>query len=357
MTLSNRIGWVLLLPALGALLGACNYTTPAASQAASATTLTDVASNTSSTTPEEKAELAKLAKTPRKLSKKVFIPEGPEGLPFIDINPLMQQALYEQVNYLRRPDAKRADMRGLNRLEMIEAVERLRGKSSMAPEELAANFDFYRVNTDLKEDQVRVTGYYTPAVKASHTRSSKYQYPLYRKPDGNMPSPNAIWEGALDGQGLEIAWLASRRAVEDAQLQGSVLVEFPDGKREYLGYGGAVKGSGGAYVFFTKVDNTVLGAGTFPLTAGYSIAVDTRYIPIGATILAELPDLDPAGRLKGYTYRILFAQDKGGAIKTTKRIDLYCGIGKPALKEAHKINGHGRMWLMMPRHAGATAMQ
>ncbi|MCB9333361.1 MAG: hypothetical protein H6574_20045 [Lewinellaceae bacterium] len=96
-------------------------------------------------------------------------------------------------------------------------------------------------------------------------------------------------------------------------------------------------------------DEDVIGAGYFPLTAGYSVAVDPRYIPIGATLLAELPDMDAAGNLKGYTYRILFAQDRGGAILTTKRLDLYCGVGKQGLNEARKINGLGRLWVLLPK--------
>ncbi len=110
-----------------------------------------------------------------------------------------------------------------------------------------------------------------------------------------------------------------------------------------------MKGAGGTYVFFTKVDETVLGSGFFPLTAGYSVAVDPRFIPIGSTIFAELPDLDVTGKLIGYTYRILFAQDRGGAIKTTKRIDLYCGVGQKGLQEARRINSYGRLWVMLPK--------
>jgi membrane-bound lytic murein transglycosylase A len=77
--------------------------------------------------------------------------------------------------------------------------------------------------------------------------------------------------------------------------------------------------------------------------------VDLRYIPLGATLLAELPDLDAAGNLKGYTYRILFAQDRGGAILNTKRMDLYCGVGQKGLQEARKINGLGRLWVLLPK--------
>ena len=146
-----------------------------------------------------------------------------------------------------------------------------------------------------------------------------------------------------------MAWVKSRKEVENAQLQGSCLVEYPDGSRVHLGFGGSTKGAGGKYVFFTQVSDQVLGCGSFPLTAGYSVAVDPRYIPIGSTLLAELPDLDAAGNLKGYTYRILFAQDRGGAIKTTKRMDLYCGIGQNGLQEARRINSFGRLWLLLPK--------
>ena len=171
---------------------------------------------------------------------------------------------------------------------------------------------------------------------------------MLRRPE-KVPSPAAIEAGALEGQDLELAWVSSKKELANAQLQGNCLIEFTDGKRQHLGFGGSVRGDGGTYVFFTKVDEQVLGCGFFPLTAGYSVAVDPRYIPIGSTILAELPDMDAAGRLKGYKYRIIFAQDRGGAIQTTKRMDLYCGIGQKGLQEARKINGYGRMWVMMPK--------
>jgi membrane-bound lytic murein transglycosylase A len=137
--------------------------------------------------------------------------------------------------------------------------------------------------------------------------------------------------------------------VKNAQLQGSCMVEFQDGEQQFLGYGGSVPMNGSKYVYFKKVDNQVIGAGSFPMTAGYSLAVDPRCVPIGSCLLAELPDLDKAGRLKGYTYRVVLAQDRGGAIKTTKRVDLYSGIGEEGLAEAQKVNRYGRLWVMLPK--------
>lgn len=288
------------------------------------------------------------AASKRRLASSVLIHTRPDTMPFVSFDPQMMQAMYEQVKYLYRKDVPKIGASGITKAEMLNTVEQLQDAQLLDPRALFENFDFYRINTDLKSDRVRLTGYYTPLIKAARQRGGAYQYPMLRRPD-RVPSPAAIEAGALEGQDLEIAWLSSKKELANAQLQGNCLIEFPDGKRQHVGFGGSVRGEGGTYVFFTEVDEKVLGCGFFPLTAGYSVAVDPRYIPIGATILAELPDLDPAGKLKGYKYRIIFAQDRGGAIQTTKRMDLYCGIGQKGLQEARKINGFGRMWIIMPK--------
>jgi 3D (Asp-Asp-Asp) domain-containing protein len=295
------------------------------------------------------AERAKTKNSKRKLSSNVLIPAHPETLPYLSFEPGMQQALFEQYNFLSRKDVPARGASGITKSDMLKTVSTLQSMQMLDPAVLFSTFDFFRVNTELKNDQVRMTGYYTPLVKASRKRTGEYKYPILRRPDSNTPSPADIEAGALDNSGLALAWMSSRKEVRNAQLQGSCLLEFPDGKREHFGFGGSVKGKGGAYVFFVPVDNKVLGAGYFPLTAGYSVAVDLRYIPLGATLLAELPDLDARGKLKGYTYRIIFAQDRGGAILTTKRMDLYCGIGQPALKAARRINRFGRLWVLLPK--------
>jgi len=287
---------------------------------------------------------------PRNVSSKVLVKSIPDTTPYLTFEPALLQAMYEQANYLRRRDVKDICASGIQKAEMQRTLELLQGLNLLDPSVLLTTFDFYKVKTDLRNDRVRMTGYYTPVVFASRVQTPEYSVPMLRAPESGIPNPAAIEAGALDGQGLEVAWLRSRKELRNAQLQGNCLVEFPDGKRTYFGFGQSVRGTGGAYVFFKEVkDNLVRGAGTFPLTPNYSIAVDLKYIPLGATLLAELPDLDPAGHLKGYTYRIIFAQDRGGAILTTKRLDLYCGIGKKGLQEAHKINGLGRLWVLLPK--------
>lgn len=285
----------------------------------------------------------------RKFASSVLSETYPDVLPPLAMEPAMLKALVEQATYLRRRDLPAKMASGITKGELLKTVEQLKDIPVLEPNALFQNFEFYAVKTGLKQDRVRMTGYYTPLISASKTRTEEYQYPLLERPGKGetTPSPSAIWSGALDHKAM--AWVKSRKEVENAQLQGSCLIEFPDGSRVHLGFGGSVKGAGGKYVFFTQVSDEVLGCGSFPLTAGYSVAVDPRYIPIGSTLLAELPDLDAAGKLKGYTYRILFAQDRGGAIKTTKRLDLYCGIGQLGLQEARRINSFGRLWLLLPK--------
>ncbi|HRI61584.1 MAG TPA: MltA domain-containing protein [Saprospiraceae bacterium] len=302
-------------------------------------------------TETSKKEVSKTRATKRRLSSKVLIPGGPDTIPYLAFDPMMLKAMYEQANYLRRDDVPGKGASGITKGEMLQTVELLQSVQLLDPNMLLANFDFYGINTELHNDRVRMTGYYTPVVKASKVRTTEYSVPMLRRPESNVPPAEFIEGGALNGRGLELAWLRSKKELANAQLQGNCLVEYPDGTRQHFGFGASVKRSKGKgkYVFFTPVDNQVLGCGYFPLTPGYSVAVDPRFIPIGSTLLAELPNIDANGKLRGYTYRIIFAQDRGGAILTTKRIDLYSGVGQKGLQEARKINRYGRLWLMLPK--------
>lgn len=290
------------------------------------------------------------APPPRNLRSSVLIEAHPDTIGPVQLDTLLRSALREQAEYLRRPDVAKFPVKGVSKEELLTTLELLDSCESLDTTTLKSKFDFYRVNTALQSDQVRFTGYYTPVIPASRTRGGGFIHPIYKQPKFKVTAA-AVRSGALAGKGLELAWLRSKKEVANAQLQGSCMVRFPDGEQQYFGFGGTARGGGKPYVFFTEVDDIVLGAGTFPLTPGYSIAVDLRYIPLGATLLAELPDLDPAGKVKGYSYRVVFAQDRGGGILSTKRVDVYCGMGQEALAAAHRINGLGRMWLLLPKRS------
>lgn len=323
------------------LLFACDHSMPGSAQ--SSVTVDSLIEQVLPNEPKKKPTVK------RTLSTTVLKAADPDTLPYLPFDPLMLQAMYEQANFLQRKDIKPVGASGITKEDMVYTIDLLQDVQLLQPEALRERFDFYRIKTSDSDDRVRITGYYTPILKASKKRSSAFPVPMYKRPKKNVPNPAAIDAGALKGRGLEICYVASKKELKNAQLQGSCLVEYPDGHREFLGFGGSVRGTGGTYVFFTPIGDRVQGSGSFPLTAGYSIAVDPRYIPLGSTFLIELPDINPAGKLIGKTYRIVFAQDRGGAIQTTKRIDMYCGIGLKGLEEARKINRYGRMWLLLPK--------
>ncbi len=65
--------------------------------------------------------------------------------------------------------------------------------------------------------------------------------------------------------------------------------------------------------------------------------------------LVEMPVIDAKGKLLRHEYRILMAQDTGGAIKGAGKIDYYTGIGDVAYKKARYMSHYGRVWLLMPK--------
>jgi len=108
-----------------------------------------------------------------------------------------------------------------------------------------------------------------------------------------------------------------------------------------------------SYVFFTQQKAQPYGAGLAPLTPNYSVAVDTRYIPMGACLLARVPLLSN-DKVIDFEYRVLLAQDIGGAIKGPGRIDLYMGIGELAQNKASAMHHYGQLWLLTPKSQDAA---
>lgn len=260
---------------------------------------------------------------------------------------------------------------------------------------IRSNFDLYRLSGDDSLGNVLFTGYFTPVMKVRSVKDSIYKYPFYKYPSRKsgyqLPDRREIdFQNALSGKGLEIAWSDNLFDNFTLQVQGSGIVEFEDQSKKILAYGGKnghpyssigkhlielgeitkenislsairdwlslhpervreVLSINKSYVFFKLLEPTPIGAASVPLTADYSAAVDTDIIPLGSTLLAEVPVLDGNGLLIRHDYRLLFAQDRGGAIKGTGRIDLYCGIGETGIKKANSLNHYGRVWLLKPK--------
>ena len=198
---------------------------------------------------------------------------------------------------------------------------------------------------------------------------------------------------ARDGSGAPvIAWVEDPVELFFLQIQGSGQIELAPGERLRLGYGdqnghpyrsmgrflvdrgemtldqASMQGikawaaanprklrealdANPSYVFFRELRPRAsrrdgpLGTLGAPLTAGYSIAVDPRYVPLGAPVFLATTWPLSTQPLE----RLMAAQDTGGAIRGAVRADFYWGSGSEAGALAGRMRQRGRMWILWPR--------
>lgn len=114
----------------------------------------------------------------------------------------------------------------------------------------------------------------------------------------------------------------------------------PDKLQDALNYNSS-------YVFFREIADPSgpFGALGVPLVAQYSLAVDRRFVPLGAPVYLSttLPvSEEPLTRL-------MAAHDTGGAIRGVVRADFFWGTGDEAGAAAGRMRQQGKMWLLWPR--------
>ena len=88
-----------------------------------------------------------------------------------------------------------------------------------------------------------------------------------------------------------------------------------------------------------------VGALGVALTPERSIAVDPRYIPLGAPVFLATTWPASAQPLA----RLMLAQDSGGAIRGAVRADYFWGFGDAAGAQAGRMRQSARMWVFLPR--------
>ena len=101
-----------------------------------------------------------------------------------------------------------------------------------------------------------------------------------------------------------------------------------------------------SYVFFREVSEVPahlgpLGAMNRSVTAMRTIAVDPKYVPLGAPVWIEKDG-------KGPMRRLMIAQDTGSAIKGAQRADIFFGTGDAAGRAAGQLKDPGRMVVLLP---------
>jgi len=255
------------------------------------------------------------------------------------------------------------------------------------------------------------TGYYLPELHGSYQKTSRYRFPVYGIPrdlikrDGQIGrlsqgqfvpyyGRTEITAGALNGKHAELLWVDDDIDAFFMEIQGSGRVIMPDGQVQGLSFAGK---NGRAYyaigktlvdngeipreqismqtirawidshpeegrqlmlknqsvVFFrlsaVKPSEGPVGSMNAPLTAGYSLAVDRDYLPMGIPLWldAEHPQGKPRIR------RLVMAQDTGGAINGVIRGDVYWGQGQTAAELAGLMKSKGRFYLLVPKHIAA----
>jgi membrane-bound lytic murein transglycosylase A len=109
-----------------------------------------------------------------------------------------------------------------------------------------------------------------------------------------------------------------------------------------------------SYVFFREL--AASGSGPpgslgVPLTPNRSIAVDTRYVPLGAPVYMSTTWPNTARPLN----RLMLAQDTGSAIRGAVRADFFWGYGEAAAREAGRMKQRLRMWVLLPHAHPAPA--
>jgi membrane-bound lytic murein transglycosylase A len=102
-----------------------------------------------------------------------------------------------------------------------------------------------------------------------------------------------------------------------------------------------------SYVFFRELPADLpgpLGALGVPVSAGRSLAVDPRHVPLGAPVYLATTWPNTKRPLQ----RLMMAQDTGSAIRGPIRGDYFWGYGDQAGVQAGRMRQSARMWVLLP---------
>ncbi len=103
-----------------------------------------------------------------------------------------------------------------------------------------------------------------------------------------------------------------------------------------------------SYVFFRELPAGLpgpLGALGVPILAERVVAIDPKYVPLGAPVFLSTTEPNSTKPLK----RLMMAQDTGGAIKGGVRADFYWGDGSEAGAKAGAMKQTGKIWVFLPK--------
>lgn len=201
----------------------------------------------------------------------------------------------------------------------------------------------------------------------------------------------AIDAGAMAGRGLELVWVDDPIDAFFLHIQGSGRVELAQGGHLRVGYAdqnghpyfaigrdlvergalsleevsmqsirewlaghpeeaASVLEKNPSYIFFRElVESGPVGSQGAVLTPRRSLAVDRKFLPLGAPLWLDARAPAPNPQLPDETLRqLMIAQDTGGAIRGPVRGDVFWGHGEEATERAGRMKHRGQLWLLLP---------
>jgi membrane-bound lytic murein transglycosylase A len=252
------------------------------------------------------------------------------------------------------------------------------------------------------------TGYYMPRLEGSLKRTTEFNTPIYGLPKTLTWSTSQtkhhqktrinytreqIDNGALDKKAPVIAWINSPVERLFLEIEGSGVIKLPNGENLYVSYAGengapytsigsilirnglmtrnnaskaaithylenhpnkmnALLHQNKSFVFFQSLKApAAMGAKGMSLTPGYSLAIDKKWIPMGAPLWLDTTKPSQQDNSDKKFHRLMIAQDTGGAIRGLMRGDIYWGAGKNAAFLGEHMKNTGRYWLLLPKYA------
>lgn len=289
-------------------------------------------------------------------------------------------------------------------------------------------FDLYKMEIE-NNKQVLFTGYYIPYAEASEIKTSQFNVPVYKTPgdlvtvnleDFNPDYKGKVIRGRLDKnrlvpfwsreeitdgkklnqKSLEIAWVKNKTDLFFIEIQGSGLLNYPDGTKKFIHYAGQngreykaigslllnegklqkenismqsirawlknnpkeeqrVLNYNKSFIFFNLENEGPFGNINVKLTPERSIAADQRVLPAGTLTLLdfEMPIVpsDEKNQVKNLENKkekfsqLAFVHDTGGAIKGPGRVDVFWGEGQISGEIAGVTKQFGSLYVLVPK--------
>ncbi|MCS7030137.1 MAG: MltA domain-containing protein [Gloeomargarita sp. SKYG116] len=296
-------------------------------------------------------------------------------------------AYYQQVNPSARftygsetytPQQMQASLRLFAQLMRLPPAQRRR--------QLVQQFLVFESRND--QGAAFFTGYYQPVVSARMQPQGIWNTPVHGYPGPVTATRAEIRSGVLAGQAPVLGYVDP---IEHffLQVQGSGLLVFPDGRRQWVGFAGhnqqpyrsigqllvregvftpetvsmpAIKdylrrhphqqerilNHNPRYIFFAPRAQPPGGSLGQPLTPGRSLAMDLDVIPPGGIAFVETTYPVTLTTWRPLT-RFMLVQDTGSAIRGHGRGDIFWGQGRTAELRAGLMKQPGRLWLLVAK--------